>query len=118
MNVLTINPNIEPVYWWLTAATIPMWVCALYWNVCATHQGVTESVKIRAATSVLAAIYLVGNLVLLFTDVPPGGWSDVMRGFMLLSIPIVWTQPAKFSVRMAHRIRKVDVRSRDLFDES
>ena len=116
MNV-GINHNIDPAYWWLTFATVPMWGCAAYWNFRATRYGVTESVRIRAATAVLALIYLTGNLVLLFTDVLPAGWSDVMRGFQLLSIPIVWTAPARFSVQMADRIREADRRVVEKYDK-
>jgi hypothetical protein len=108
--VFTINPHIPAEYWWLTFATLPMWACALWWNIAATRTGVFEGMKIRAATAALALVYLAGNCVLLFSHVNPARWSDVMRGFMLLSIPIVWTAPARLSVRMAHRIREADAR--------
>ena len=104
------NPSIDPVYWWLTALTLPLWLHALVWNVRATRHGVLEGVRMRAATAVLSVVYLVGNAVLLFTDVDPARWSDVMRGFMVLSIPIVWSLPAMLSVRMAHLIRATDAK--------
>lgn len=108
-----MNPHIDPSYWWVTFATLPMWACAVWWNVVATKHGVVEGVKLRAATATLAIIYLVGNVVLLFSHVDPRAWSDVMRGFQLLSIPIVWTQPARFSVKMADKIRGADRRTRE-----
>ena len=115
MNV-GINSNIDPAYWWLTALTLPLWCRAIVWNVRAAHIGVVEGVKIRAATAVLAAIYLTGNLVLLFTDVAPANWSDVMRGFQLLSIPLVWEAPARLSVRMGEKIRETDRKVVDRYD--
>lgn len=111
--IAAINPNIDAAYWWLTFATVPMWGCALWWNVKAAKLGVVEGVKIRAATSVLALIYLVGQCVLLFSTVNPAAWSDVMRGFQLLSIPIVWTAPARMSVQMADRIRDAAKRAQE-----
>lgn len=106
-----MNPNIDAGYWWLTAITLPLWVSAVWWNLRAVRHGVAEGVRIRAATAVLAAIYLAGNVTLLFTDVNPAAWS--MRGFMLLSIPIVWELPARLSVRMGDRLRDVSSRTVD-----
>lgn len=105
-----INPNIEPVYWWLSALTLPLWALAIWWNADATLNGVAEGVRMRAATTVLSIIYLVANCVLLFSTVKPGAWSDVMRGVQLLTIPIVWVLPARMSVRMADKIRDADRR--------
>lgn len=111
-----INPNIEPVYWWLSALTLPMWAWAIWWNADATLNGVVEGVKMRAATTVLSVIYLVSNCVLLFSTVLPSDWSDVMRGFQLLTIPIVWVLPARMSVRMADKIREADKRVVEKYD--
>jgi hypothetical protein len=111
-----INPNIEPSYWWLTALTLPLWGWAIWWNIDATLRGIVEGVKMRAATSVLSVIYLVANCVLLFSTVSPGAWSDVMRGFQLLTIPIVWVLPARMSVRMADKIRETDRRAIEKYD--
>lgn len=111
-----INPNIEPTYWWMTFATLPLWGWAIWWNVDATLNGVAEGVKMWAATSVLAIIYFVANCVLLFSTVAPGDWSDVMRGSQLLTIPIVWVLPARMSVRMADKIREADKRVIEKFD--
>lgn len=108
-----INPNIDAAYWWLTFATVPMWGCALWWNIKAVKLGVVEGVRIRAATATLVLIYLVGQCVLLFSTVDPAGWSDVMRGFQLLSIPVVWTAPARMSVQMADRIREAARRAHE-----
>lgn len=111
MGVLAaINENLEPAYWWLTAISLPLWLRAIWWNVAAAHGGVAELVKLKAATAVLAIIYFVANCVLLFTNIFPGDWSNVMRGFQLLAIPIVWELPGKKSVRLADRIRKTDAR--------
>ena len=38
-----INPNIDVAYWWLTAATLPLWAWAVWWNVDATLNGVTAA---------------------------------------------------------------------------
>lgn len=111
-----INPNIEPSYWWLTALTLPLWGWATWWNIDATLRGTVEGVKMRAATSVLSVIYLVANSVLLFSTVSPGAWSDVMRGFQLLTIPIVWVLPARMSVRMADKIRETHRRAIEKYD--
>lgn len=111
-----INPNIEPVYWWLSALTLPLWALAIWWNADATLNGVVEGVRMRAATTVLSIIYLVANCVLLFSTVKPGAWSDVMRGFQLLTIPIVWVLPARMSVRMAEKIRGADRRVVEKYD--
>jgi hypothetical protein len=105
-----VNPHIDPVYWWLTAATVPLWVSAVVWNWRAVRGGVLEGVPLRAATGCLATIYLAANLYLLFSDVAPQAWSDLLRGLGLLAIPIVWELPARFSVRMADRIRAADRR--------
>lgn len=112
-----INPNIDdPTYWLLTALTLPLWGWAIRWNIDATLNGVVEGVKMRAATAALAIIYLVANCVLLFSTVSPGAWSDVMRGFQLLTIPIVWVLPARMSVRMADKIRETHRRAIEKYD--
>lgn len=111
-----INPNIDPTYWWLSALTLPLWGWAIWWNIDATLRGVAEGVKMRAAMSVLATIHLVASCVLLFSTVKPGAWSDVMRGFQLLTIPIVWVLPARMSVRMADRIREAHKRVIEKYD--
>ena len=111
-----INPNIEPAYWWLSALTLPLWALAIWWNADATLNGVVEGVRMRAATTVLAIIYLVANSVLLFSTVKPGAWSDVMRGVQVLTIPIVWVLPARMSVRMAEKIRNADRRVVEKYD--
>ena len=113
---LTVNPNIDPIYWWLTAIALPLWIHAIYWNWRAVRSGVIEGVKLRAATATLAALYLAANCILLFTDISPAAWSDFVRPLMLLSIPIVWAAPAKFSVEMAERIRNADRRAYEKYD--
>ena len=105
-----MNPHIDAVYWWLTAVTLPLWLAAIWCNVAAVRHGVLEAVKLRAATAVLAAIYFVGTTVLLFTDVNPASWSDVLRGVQILSVPIAWVLPARMSVQMARTIREADAR--------
>lgn len=106
--IAAINPNIDPAYWWPTAATLPLWCRALWWNVKASRFGIVEGVRLRTATAALALIYLLANAYLLFSTVSPAAWSDVMRGFQMLTIPIVWELPARLSVRMGDRIREVD----------
>lgn len=114
MGVLAaVNENLEATYWWMTALTLPLWLRAIWWNIAAARSGVAELVKLKAATAALALIYFVANCVLLFTDILPGDWSNIMRGFQLLSIPIVWELPGKKSVRLADRIRKTDARLLD-----
>lgn len=111
-----INPNIDPSYWWMTLLALPLWGLAIWWNIDATLRGVAEDVRMRAATATLSVIYLVANCVLLFSTVSPGAWSDVMRGFQLLTIPIVWILPARMSVKTAERIRDTDKRVIEKYD--
>ena len=105
-----MNPHIDPVYWWLTFATLPLWLAAIWCNVVAVHGGVLETVKLRAATAMLACIYFVANVVLLFSNINPATWSDLLRGIGVLAVPIVWVLPARMSVRMALKIREADSR--------
>jgi hypothetical protein len=105
-----MNPHIDPVYWWLTASTLPLWLAAIWCNVVAVHGGVLEAVKLRAATAMLAVIYFVATVVLLFSDINPAAWSDALRGLQWLTLPIVWVAPAHMSVRMATKIREADTR--------
>jgi hypothetical protein len=112
-----MNPHIEAVYWWLTAATLPLWGLAIFWNVAAAMCGVAEAVKVRAASAALAIVYFAANVVLLFTHVNPARWSDLMRGVAILAIPIVWVIPARLSVKMAQRIRNADLRLRERHDD-
>jgi hypothetical protein len=105
-----MNPHIDPVYWWLTFATLPLWLAAVWCNVDAVRHGVLEAVKVRAATAALALIYFVANVVLLFSHVNPATWSDLLRGVGTLAIPIVWVAPARMSVRIGAKIRDADAR--------
>lgn len=111
-----MNPHIDPVYWWLTALTLPLWLHALWWNVAATRHGVLETVRMRAATSMLALIYFVGACVLLFSNVNPARWSDVMRGVGVIALPVVWSLPAMLSVRMGDKIRATNKKIIDRHD--
>lgn len=110
MKAALMNPHIDPVYWWLTASTLPLWLVAIWSNVVAVHGGVLESVKTRAATAALACIYFVATVVLLFSTINPADWSDLLRGLQWLTLPIVWIVPARLSVQMARKIREVDAR--------
>jgi hypothetical protein len=48
--------------------------------------------------------------VLLFSNINPATWSDLLRGIGVLAVPIVWVLPARMSVRMASKIREADSR--------
>ena len=111
-----MNPNIDTAYWWLTASTVPLWVWAFACNFVAARHGVIEGVKIRAASATLALIYLAATLLLLFSDLDPAGWSDVLRGLQWITIPVVWVAPARWSVRVAERIRETDRKVSDRYD--
>lgn len=48
----------------------------------------------------LAALYIIGYLLLLLTDPSYLVWSSVFRGFSILVWPMVWILPAITSINL------------------
>lgn len=101
-----MNPNLSTPALWIAGFTTVLIVIVVVRQIAAARHGLLAFTKVHTAKALLAGIYLIGFLVLLFTDVRQGPWSAALLPVGMAAWVVAWWIDAEVSIYEHRRSRR------------